>query len=73
MERYFVDRRVGSIAVRDREFTDPTFRGLYSDTPGVVKYWIGTYYENCGKVGWDIPVEYEEEALFLCKELNETL
>lgn len=69
MDRYFIDKRVGCIAVRDRHFTDPTYQGLHEDTEGVVKYWHG--HEIMGE--WSVPIEYEEEAMFLCKELNDNL
>ena len=36
--RYYVDERVGCIAVRDRQNTDPDYPGLHADTPGVVRY-----------------------------------
>lgn len=39
MNRYFVDERVGCIAVRDRLKTDPEYQGLHPDTEGVVRFW----------------------------------
>lgn len=68
-ERYFVDMRTGCIAVRDRMYTDPEYQGLHEDTPGVVKYWHGKIGDNA----WYVPIKFQEEALFLCKELNESL
>ena len=38
-ERYFVDRRVGCVAVRDRTLVDPEYSGLHSDMECVVRFW----------------------------------
>ncbi len=38
-ERYFIDERVGCIAVRDRNDTDPDYQGLHPDTDGVIQFW----------------------------------
>lgn len=72
VERYFIDKRAGCIAVRDRMYTSPSYQGLHEDTPGVVKYWHGRL-DSHGLFSWSVPKEYEEEAMFLCKELNDTL
>lgn len=38
-DRYFVDRRCGCVAVRDREKMDPEENGLHPDMECVVRYW----------------------------------
>ncbi len=74
--RYFVDERVGCIAVRDRERTDPEYPGLHFDTKGVVQYWSGVYEEMqrglSGDVdgGWIVPEILRVEAHRLCNKLN---
>ena len=42
-ERYFVDKRVGCVAVRDRELTNPDYPGLHADTPGVIAFYMGVW------------------------------
>jgi hypothetical protein len=83
-ERYFVDERVGCIAVRDREHTDPEYRGLHADTNGVVQYWHGNSSEPLGPLGtdclcptcrqrrmnWSIADTDHAAAHALCAELN---
>jgi len=73
MERYFVDERVGCIAVRDRENTDPDYNGLHSDTKGVVKFWEGIHKYptcTCGNSEYQIPNEIRENAYDFCATLN---
>ena len=77
MLRYFIDERVGCIAVRDRKNTDPYYSGLHEDTRGVIKFWMGKTIEKgcslCGHfyVDWDgISQEDVEEARQLCDKLN---
>lgn len=53
-ERYYVDERVGCIAVRDRTL-DNEEPGLHSDTTGVVKYWHGVNTPEFG--GWGVPAD----------------
>ena len=79
-ERYFIDERVGCMAVRDRQNTDPEYNGLHDDTPGVVKYWYGTLTQTpcprCHKImssDWDITEESRQEAKDLCHKMNEVL
>ena len=50
--RYFVDERSGCVAVRDKKYTDPEYRGLHDDTRGVVKYWQGEPYQENGLTYW---------------------
>lgn len=67
--RYFVDKRVGCIAVRDRLQTDPDYPGLHSDTRGVVRYWPGQ--RRRGKNGgWRIGLAARWNAWLLCFRLN---
>ena len=40
-QRFYIDQRVGCVAVRDRTQDDPDHPGLSSDTSGVVKFWDG--------------------------------
>ena len=67
--RYFVDKRSGCAAVRDRLHPkyDPTYPGLHHDTPDVVHYKHG-YIDNNQ---WNMT----EAAMLLlndfCDELNE--
>lgn len=75
--RYFVDERSGSIAVRDRNCTEPDEQGLHPETTGVVRFWMGTY--NPGKCphcnqkihdGWIVSAELRQAAEILCTRLN---
>lgn len=77
VERYFVDGRVGCIAVRDRRYTDPTYQGLHADTAGVVAHWQGERKTKtcptCGHVGfdtWAVTEEHRQAAHELCAKLN---
>lgn len=78
-ERFFVDQRVGIIAVRDRTKTDPDYQGLHRDTEGVVWSASGelrdgpqcpTCKRSHGKE-WFLPDAVIEEASRRCKELNQ--
>ena len=68
--RYFVDERVGCVAVRDRQHTNfhDHIQSLNADTKGVVKYWLGYIIDK--KLGWTIRPEDLAEALALCDKLN---
>uniref|UniRef100_A0A6M3JFK6 Uncharacterized protein n=1 Tax=viral metagenome TaxID=1070528 RepID=A0A6M3JFK6_9ZZZZ len=77
-DRYYIDERVGSIAVRDKTLDDPDSPHLDSCAPGVVKFWQGKYVDEdvciyCkrspGKK-WIVPAEYIREAEELCESLN---
>ncbi len=79
MERYFVDKRSGCIAVRDRMKTDPDYNGLRADTEGVVKYWDGIPVRHvcptCGHAdgrGYTVPETAIQEATALCDRLNQS-
>ena len=75
-ERYFIDERVGCIAVRDREKTDPEYQGLHADTPGVVEFWCGKLaIEHCPTCGHEtshhtVPAASKAKAILLCGEVN---
>lgn len=75
--RYFVDERVGCIAVRDQKHTDPEYPGLHEDTEGVVWYRHGIGLTRncpeCGHVlfqGWEVKPEHVREAHQECERLN---
>ena len=75
--RYFVDCRVGCVAVRDRTQTDVGQPCLNSNTSGVVKFWKGTRKietcPTCGHVaqgGWEVSEADIAEANALCAKLN---
>jgi len=75
--RYFVDRRGGCIAVRDRNNTDPDYFGLHQDTRGVIRFWCGTQRKEkcptCGHLsldGWQLASDDADAAYRLCTELN---
>jgi hypothetical protein len=75
--RYFVDERSGFIAVRDRNKTDPDYKGLYPDTEGVVRFWTGEQVQEtcptCGHkrfLGWTNSNDDLHSAQVLCDELN---
>jgi len=76
-ERYFVDQRNGSVAVRDRVHTDPEYQGLHGDTRGVVWYKHGELVnEKCPTCGhhlrttWHVRETDVEKALEVCRRLN---
>jgi len=75
--RYFVDERIGCIAVRDRTKTDPEYNGLHEDTEGVVQFWEGIYTnERCPTCGTNLRTKFTvseeaiKEARALCDHLN---
>jgi hypothetical protein len=77
-DRFFIDERIGCIAVRDREQSNPEDRGLEKDTPGVVKFWMGNKVNElcptCLRVvssSWEINEDFKKEASKLCRELND--
>jgi hypothetical protein len=78
--RFFVDQRIGCIAIRDMTHTDPDYRGLHSDTEGVVWYRHGgvagsTTCPTCGVVRSGRFLVYRDDELRaeeLCKQLNES-
>ena len=76
MARYFVDERIGCIAVRDRTKTDPNYKGLESTTEGVVSFKMGILVKQiCPECGHstsrhEIPEEIRESMIQLCNLLN---
>ena len=79
LPRYFIDERVGCLAVMDRTAVDPDGRhGLDPDISGVVKFWQGETVKlpdcplcNHSRGGqWSIPESIKKEAKELCDQLN---
>jgi len=74
--RYFVDDRVGCVAVRDRQHTDLAYQGLHPDTEGVVRFWcFGREERTCPTCGhatsdWTSGKEEVAEAHALADKLN---
>lgn len=70
MDRFYVDKRVGCVAVRDRNATEeyPT-PGLHQDTIGVVAYWSGKRDEKTKE--WTVDPDQAFMAEKLCVLLNE--
>lgn len=64
--RFFVDSRVGCIAVRDRDKTDPEYQGLHHNTEGVVWYEHGEQRGN----QWVLKVGAYERAVVTASTLN---
>ena len=74
---FFVDARVGCVAVRDRRLVDPDNYCLDSDTAGVRGYWHGERTEvacpTCGHrrfSGWQVSEASLKAAKQLCDNLN---
>jgi hypothetical protein len=67
VDRFYVDERVGCLAVRDRNKDDEWSPGLHQDMDGVMAYWSGQY---DGEGGWRILDWQREKAETLCNELN---
>jgi len=70
--RFYVDERVGCIAVRDRTKDHWWNSGLSEDTEGVRGYWTGVRQED--EKGnfkqWDVLDSQRKEAAALCDLLN---
>lgn len=66
--RYFVDERVGCIAVRDSEHPeyDKDYQGLNSDLEDVVCIYYGKYTNDV----WNVEQEYIDICYKKCSELN---
>jgi len=64
--RYFIDERVGCIAVLDRTKANCNTPGLNRDTSGVVRFWNGIYQDD----EWHVPEQYWRLANDLCAKLN---
>lgn len=76
--RFYVDERVGCIAVRDRTKTDPDRNGLEPDMPDVVWWGRGIMdVRPCGECGrpregeWSVSSATKAEAIMECARLNE--
>ena len=76
-ERYYVDERVGCIAIMDRNKVDPDYNGLDEFTSGVVEFWLGEpaikTCPTCGhetKNGREVTDEQREKALKICEDTN---
>lgn len=70
MPRYFIDKRAGCAAVRDREHPkyDKDYQGLHQDTPDVVVYAHG--FQNHEKKCWDMRPEHMNYLELECERLN---
>jgi hypothetical protein len=70
-DRYFLDKRVGCAAVRDRQHPnyDETYPGLHQDTPDVVEYRHGTFYP-APVLNWLVKQEDIDYLQNLCDKLN---
>ena len=83
-DRYYLDRRVGCVAVRDSRVMVEE-NGLHSDSEGVVKFWMGevkvpdkhhcplcgTYHEIAAfGMNWTVSEEIIKEATKFCEDLN---
>jgi hypothetical protein len=70
-DRYFLDKRVGCAAVRDRQHPnyDETYPGLHHYTPDVVEYRHGTFYP-APVLNWLVKQEDIDYLQNLCDKLN---
>ena len=68
MPRFFVDERVGCIAIRDTQHPefDIEHQGLDSELPDVVKFEMGTLINN----EWVVSEEMTEKFKSECASLN---
>lgn len=68
MPRFFVDERVGCIAIRDTQHPefDIEHQGLDSELPDVVKFEMGTLINN----EWVVSEEVTEKFKSECASLN---
>jgi hypothetical protein len=72
-ERYFVDKRSGCVAVRDRqhESYDSNYQGLHSDTDDVVLYFGGLMMKADDKFkGWTVSPLDVDKCNKVCDKLN---
>lgn len=78
-KRYYIDERVGCMAVRDRECDAPSVEepGLWPETTGVVRFFSGVQRQKtcptCGHKsagGWTIEESDRAHAEELCDSLN---
>ena len=70
-ERFFIDKRAGCIAVRDRQHPqyDSTYQGLHFDTPDVICYFHGKQ----GKDSWYVGNMEESKCKKVLKHLNKEI
>jgi hypothetical protein len=76
--RFFVDERVGCIAVIDRDIYDPDRPGLSADDKGVVRFWRGRHVSGWKKavglvpehVVWEVPGSCRRAASRMAEKLN---
>ena len=67
MPRFFVDERVGCIAIRDTQHPDfdVEHQGLDSDMPCVVKFQMGNLVRNGWELREDTVQSFKDECAFL--------
>lgn len=70
MKRYYIDKRIGCIAVCDSTKTVKGSYGLHLDSVQVVKLWIGNRSSNGDNWLWCLSDEIIQEAEQYCDKLN---
>ncbi len=70
MPRFFLDKRAGCAAIRDRQHPkyNEDYQGLHNDTPDVVEYIHG--FQNHDEKCWDMKPEDIEYLENYCASLN---
>jgi hypothetical protein len=68
MPRFFVDKRVGCIAIRDSHHPEfnKEHQGLDSELPCIVKFKMGEYVNN----EWNLSNQIIEQFILECNYLN---
>lgn len=66
-KRYYVDLRSGCVAVCDSNI-EVDSNGLNQDSQHVLAFWMG---EKDGQGGYDVPNDVHQQALDLCRKLND--
>jgi hypothetical protein len=69
MSNYYVDERVGCVAVRKASST--VCNGLNKDMKSVILYWAGEKDPDEPWFPWYVPTSYVYKAKRLCKLFNE--
>jgi len=66
--RFFIDERVGCIAVRDRKHPqhEPDYHGLHNDTADVIFYAHG----NKNEIGWYVDERFKKKAMEVLEHLQ---
>lgn len=66
--RFFIDERVGCIAVRDKKHPsyDPDYQGLHNDTADVIFYAHG----NKNEKGWYVDERFKRKAQQVLEHLQ---